>query len=82
MRLVADVPGERTTDAVLRAIVELARACDAELIAEGVEREDQLAFLRDNGISLVQGYLFGQPLPVDEVTQLLHGRLTAGRPTA
>jgi diguanylate cyclase (GGDEF)-like protein/PAS domain S-box-containing protein len=79
--LVADVPGERTTNAVLGAIVELARACDAELIAEGVEREDQLAFLRDNGISLMQGYLFGQPLPVDQVTQLFQGRLAAGRPT-
>ena len=80
--LVADVPGERTMDAVLGAIVELARACDAELIAEGVEREDQLGFLAANGISLVQGYLFGQPLPVDELTQLLQGPLATGRSTA
>lgn len=80
--LVADVPGGRTTDAVLRAIVELARACDAEIIAEGVEREEQLTFLTDNGISLVQGYLFGQPLPVSEVTPLLQGRLPAARPAA
>lgn len=77
----AVVSGERTTDAVLRAVVDLAAACDAELIAEGVERDDQLAFLRDNGISLVQGYLFGQPLPLDEVTQLLRGSLAAVRPT-
>ncbi len=80
--LVADVPGTRNTDAVLRAVVELARACGAELIAEGVEREEQLGFLRDNGISLMQGYLFGQPLPVDKITQLLQDRLPALRPTA
>ena len=77
--LVAAVPGERTTDAVLRAVVELARACEAELTAQGVERQEQLTFLRDNGISLMQGYLFGQPLPMHEVTPLLHGRLVAAR---
>ncbi len=80
--LVADVPGARTTDAVLRAIVELARACDAEIIAEGVEREEQLAFLIENEVSLMQGYLFGQPLPVSEVTDLLRACLPAGRPIA
>jgi len=80
--LIADVPGDHTTGAVLRAIVELARACDAEIIAEGVEDEEQLGFLIDNGISLMQGYLFGQPLPVAVVTELLHTRLPAGRSTA
>lgn len=80
--LIADVPGGQTTDAVLRAIIELARACDAEIVAEGVEREDQLDFLIDSGISLMQGYLFGQPLPVAAVTELLQARLPAVRPTA
>ncbi|MDQ6728992.1 MAG: EAL domain-containing protein [Actinomycetota bacterium] len=80
--LIADVPDGRTTDAVLSVMVELARACDAEIIAEGVERAEQLAFLIDNGISLMQGYLFGQPLPVSEITELLQARLPAGRLTA
>ena len=65
-----------------RGIGELARACDAEIVAEGVEREEQLDFLIGNGISLMQGYLFGQPLPVVAVTELLQARLPAGRPTA
>ncbi len=72
----------RTTDAVLRAMVELARACDAEIIAEGVKRAEQLAFLIDHGISLTQGYLCGQPLSVSEITELLPARVPAGGLTA
>ena len=80
--LIADVPGGQATDAVLRAMLELARACDTEIIAEGVERAEQLAFLLDNQISLMQGYLFGQPLPLAAVTELLQAGLPAGRTTA
>ncbi|MGO9821366.1 MAG: putative bifunctional diguanylate cyclase/phosphodiesterase [Solirubrobacteraceae bacterium] len=77
-RLLAGIPGDGTAVAVTRAIVELARACDAAIIAEGVESEDQITFLIAAGIDLAQGYLFGQPLRADEITPLLTRRLLSG----
>ena len=78
-RLLAEVPEDRTAHAVLRAIVELAGACGAELVAEGVESTDQLAFLAATGIGRAQGYLFGHPRPAAEMTALLQRRLFGDR---
>jgi len=41
------------------------------VVAEGVETEDQLAFLQDKLCTLAQGYLLGRPVPAEEVTRLL-----------
>jgi diguanylate cyclase (GGDEF)-like protein len=54
--------------AIVRAIVELAAALKMETTAEGVEDEDQLAMLRAQGCSSIQGYIFSRP--VDGVTAL------------
>jgi diguanylate cyclase (GGDEF)-like protein/PAS domain S-box-containing protein len=74
-RLLAGIPGDGTAVAITRAIVELARACDAAIIAEGVESEEQIAFLTAAGIEFAQGYLFGQPLRAADITPLLSRRL-------
>jgi len=79
-RVLADVLDDPTADAVLRAIVDLARACEAEIIAEGVESSEQLGLLAEIGITLVQGFLFGQPRPMTEITALLERRLLTRRP--
>lgn len=47
--------------AVLEAVVGLARAYDLKVTAEGVETEAQAAILRDAGVDLLQGFLFGRP---------------------
>jgi diguanylate cyclase (GGDEF)-like protein/PAS domain S-box-containing protein len=78
-RVLAEVPDDRAADAVLRAIVDLARACEAEIIAEGVESAEQLAVLTDMGITLAQGFLFGHPRPVHEITALMARRLVVDR---
>ncbi|MGI9184001.1 MAG: putative bifunctional diguanylate cyclase/phosphodiesterase [Solirubrobacteraceae bacterium] len=78
-RVLTEVPDDPAADAVLRAIVDLARACEAEIIAEGVESAEQLAFLTDIGITLAQGFLFGHPRPVHEITALLARRLMPGQ---
>ena len=46
----------------VRAIVDLARALDVSVVAEGVEDEGQLLALLDQQVELAQGYLFAQPL--------------------
>jgi|GEM_PF-2212362 len=62
------------TEAVVRAIVDLALALDIEILAEGVETYLQVAHLRSMQCHKVQGFLFGKPaadprLPVPEVVQ-------------
>ena len=47
----------------LRALQHLADTLGAQLVAEGVEHADELRVLRDMGIPLAQGYLFGRPEP-------------------
>jgi EAL domain-containing protein (putative c-di-GMP-specific phosphodiesterase class I) len=57
---------ESSTSEVLRGLVGQCRALGFDLIAEGVETEDQLEMLRNLGIDVFQGYLFGRPVsPTD-----------------
>lgn len=64
-----------TTDpdeaAIARSIITLAHSLRLEVIAEGVETEQQLAYLRKNRCDQIQGYYFSRPLPVCEFEQLL-----------
>jgi EAL domain-containing protein (putative c-di-GMP-specific phosphodiesterase class I) len=53
--------------AVLASVAQLARPFGARVVAEGVEAPEDLAALRRLGITLVQGYLLGRPVPVTEV---------------
>jgi diguanylate cyclase (GGDEF)-like protein/PAS domain S-box-containing protein len=68
-----------TNDAVIApAIIAMAHALNMNTVAEGVETEAQLAFLRAHGCDAIQGYLFSRPLPPEEFTELLRSnrRLT------
>jgi diguanylate cyclase (GGDEF)-like protein len=64
-------PGE---GALVAAVVELGHALGWSVVAEGVETEDQLAYLRDVGCDGAQGYLFSQPVPEEGVHALLRAR--------
>lgn len=57
--------------AIVSAIIVLAHNLKLNVIAEGVENERQLAFLRENGCNQWQGYLFSKALPADEFEVLL-----------
>ncbi|RZI44800.1 EAL domain-containing protein [Herbaspirillum sp. HC18] len=63
---VRDVPGDADDAAIVKAIIQLGHALQLPVIAEGVESEEQLAFLRDNGCDQAQGYLVSRPLPAKE----------------
>jgi len=67
---IASVADRRRTQAVVRAIVDLATAFGMETIAEGVEDEEQLQILRRLGCVEVQGYLFARPKPIAEFGKL------------
>ena len=55
------VPGSKHDESVIRTIVAMAQSLDMEVIAEGIETEAQLAYLKSIGCRLGQGYLFDRP---------------------
>jgi diguanylate cyclase (GGDEF)-like protein/PAS domain S-box-containing protein len=63
--------------AISKAVIALAHSLDLQVVAEGVETGDQLAFLRTYQCDIVQGYLYSEPIDHDAVsTMLAHNRLT------
>lgn len=64
---VRDLNRSEDSEAIVRAIIQLGHALQLELIAEGVETAEQLAYLRAHGCDMVQGYYFSKPMPADHV---------------
>ena len=56
---------------IIDAIIGLADRLDLDVVAEGVETEEQVAFLVAQGCTKMQGYLFGRPMPAREIERLL-----------
>lgn len=73
------------SDAVIaRATINLGHSLGLEVIAEGVETEDQYEYLRAEGCDVVQGYLFGKPMAPSDLAAVLRysgpgGSIAAGR---
>ncbi len=68
---IRDILTDRNSRAIIRAIISMARAMELDVIAEGVENTDQLAYLKELKCQKAQGYLFSRPLPADQFAQLL-----------
>ena len=68
---VMDLPANTSSAAIVDAIVTLAHGLGLEVVAEGVETLEQLAFLQAHGCDEGQGYYFGKPMPLSEFRLLL-----------
>lgn len=66
-----DVSCNSDSQAIVSSIIFLSRSLGLVTVAEGVETEEQLNFLRENDCEQYQGFLFSRPLPENEITQLL-----------
>jgi len=60
---VVDLPEDEESASIARAVIELAHSLKAEVLAEGVETQQQNAWLKDAGCDLAQGYLHARPMP-------------------
>lgn len=69
---ISDIADDPSAAAIVVAIIAMAHCLGLEVIAEGVETDEQLKFLRMHGCNDVQGYLLGYPVPAQEFTKLLH----------
>ena len=61
-----DFIGQKNGDLILNYAMALGKELGVQLVAEGVENINQLAFLRKNNCDVIQGYYFSKPLPLDE----------------
>jgi len=68
---VQDVPGDADDAAITKAVIALAHSLNLKVVAEGVETEEQLEFLREQGCDLIQGYIYSKALPADRLAHLL-----------
>lgn len=80
---VRDMSSDPHARIVVETILAMARALKLQTVAEGVETSEQLAFLREQGATLAQGYLFARPMPLGDLVRYAEGsddqaRLAAG----
>ncbi len=73
-RFIDDVPAHRDDMEIVAAIVAMAHTLRLKVLAEGVENELQLTYLKTLGCDQFQGYLCSQPLPAAEFEKLLKDR--------
>jgi diguanylate cyclase (GGDEF)-like protein len=71
MHFVHGIEKDEKDRAITKVIINLAKNLDLEVIAEGVETEKQVKFLSQNMCNEVQGYYFYQPMPAEEIEELL-----------
>ncbi len=64
---VQDVPGDEEDVAIVKAIIALAKSLNLDLLAEGVETNEQKEFLIQNGCHNIQGYYYSRPVSPEEI---------------
>jgi diguanylate cyclase (GGDEF)-like protein/PAS domain S-box-containing protein len=67
--------------AIVRAVIGLGHGLHVSIVAEGVETEEQLRFLADEGCDVVQGYYIGKPAPILQYCALVGRTLPPARKT-
>lgn len=67
---ITDITATQADRAIVRAVTVMGQSLGLQVIAEGVETQRQCDFLEALGVSEVQGYLIGKPMPADELERL------------
>jgi EAL domain-containing protein (putative c-di-GMP-specific phosphodiesterase class I) len=72
-RLSEDITGSTRDRIVVRSVIDMARSLGLGVIAEGVETEEQLGLLAQEGCTLYQGFLCSPPVGAEELIRLVDG---------
>ena len=72
---IKDFPADVGSVAITTAIIVICRTLALEVIAEGVETEEQVTLLREKGCSLIQGHFFCTPLPPESLRSFMRSHL-------
>jgi diguanylate cyclase (GGDEF)-like protein/PAS domain S-box-containing protein len=68
---IRDIPKDAEDKAITEAIIAMGKTLSLTVVAEGVETEEQEAFLRDHACDQMQGYYFSKPVPSEHFAELL-----------
>ena len=74
---VRDIPAEKSAAAIVSYIINLAHTLQLDVVAEGVETEEQATFLRENGCDRLQGFLFSPALPAREAYEFIQRKASS-----
>jgi diguanylate cyclase (GGDEF)-like protein len=75
---VREIPDSTEDVTIAQAIIAMARSMKLSLVVEGVENVRQLNFFRQQGVSIVQGYLFSKPVAASEILKMLESQTLPG----
>jgi diguanylate cyclase (GGDEF)-like protein len=62
---IKDIPHDKESCAIVNAVLSMSHELDIEVVAEGVEENDQLEFLRNGGCEYIQGFYYSKPVPLN-----------------
>lgn len=68
---IMDIPQDPNDEAITRAVIALGKSLQLQIVAEGVETEEQVEFLRREGCQLAQGYFYRHAISAEEMSRLL-----------
>jgi diguanylate cyclase (GGDEF)-like protein/PAS domain S-box-containing protein len=68
---VRNVHSDANSSAIVRAVIDMANNLELQVVAEGVETEEQAEFLRSHGCHQAQGYLYSRPVPAEQLVPRL-----------
>jgi len=68
---IREIPQKRESESIIRAIINLAESLGLDVVAEGVETEEQRIFLLEEGCRIHQGFLYSRPVPYADLERLL-----------
>ncbi|MEA3418059.1 MAG: EAL domain-containing protein [Campylobacterota bacterium] len=67
---ISDIPGNHENEKLVKTIISMSENLGLEVLAEGVETEEQKLFLQQKGCSNIQGYLYAKPMSADEIAEM------------
>lgn len=71
---VQNISRSKSDEVIIEAIIAMARSFNFKVLAEGVENEKQIKFLKEKNCDGVQGFLLSKPVFAEEITKILHER--------